>query len=895
MRYARRVAATTLSVSLLLIGTPAGAVGQTAEDEPIPGPIRPDVDEPIPGPIPGCRTIEPQPYADLSGCDLSGADFTGVNLSYADLTGANLSNANLSSAVLLGVTAMDADLSGAILWDTTLIDANLRRADLGRVSLRGSDLTGADLSGADLDGSRLRASRIAGADLSGADLRGATLAAVDLTEANLSGADAAGVDFTDSVLAGVRFDDADLALAVLDGLALNGQSLAGADLYAASMVGTLLVRANLARTDLTDASFRKADLSHTQFEGALWDNTTCPDGRVTTGVPCPVSSVNEAGFLSVGAIDYSFPRTIAGIPAPIEYTTTPANLFYSFQAADADGVDPIEAPLFVMLNGGPGAATTANLMANNTAQYTVNTEALDRGDPGFAKNPNSWTAMGNLLYIDPPLTGFSYNTRPEATDSVVDRGLEFLRRGNFNAFIDADQVLRAVLLFLEDHPELAANPVIFVGESYGGVRVTTMLNMLLFSDRYGSAGTIFRDPGLVRAIREHFDRINVTDPLTPQVVAQQFGQQVLIQPQLSRYQGTVQSELYWPADGSASVIDEVAKDAGKGSTNGFTRDRSKCRITVKGVKTPLSLDPGTCAIMVYVPEFGRDRYNWKKPADWSDRQDAVTAQQYNSLGKLNTILGFDVATIPGFDSEDRVKVAYSTLIATEWPLDVLGIPQLPGVDEDVLLEEMREAGYDPRGEAARVDVQACLAGGECQTSLGPLYPGIVQRAEAARVPDGASLDPDSLAAHFGRLGEADRYYGSWNQEIYAAFALNYFAPEFYAKPINPDSDVTFGDMFLQNIRYVKTFLTDADYDLVISSQALPIALSRHKGVAGVDRKSATAGGSGVFTVRFQDGSATRLYYPRYASSGHAVAATQPAKLRSDVQEWLDCTSDSTCF
>ena len=71
--------------------------------------------------------------ANLSGANLSGAD-----LSYADLSGANLRGADLSYADLSGANLRGADLSYA-----DLSDANLRGADLSYANPSGANLSGA--------------------------------------------------------------------------------------------------------------------------------------------------------------------------------------------------------------------------------------------------------------------------------------------------------------------------------------------------------------------------------------------------------------------------------------------------------------------------------------------------------------------------------------------------------------------------------------------------------------------------------------------------------------------------------------------------------------------------------------------------------------------------------
>ena len=91
-------------------------------------------------------------------------DLSCANLSHADLSYADLRNANLSYA----------DLSYADLRDANLKDANLRYADLSYADLRNANLSYANLSRADLSD----------ADLSYADLKDANLRYADLSYAD---------------------------------------------------------------------------------------------------------------------------------------------------------------------------------------------------------------------------------------------------------------------------------------------------------------------------------------------------------------------------------------------------------------------------------------------------------------------------------------------------------------------------------------------------------------------------------------------------------------------------------------------------------------------------------------------------------------------------------------
>ena len=525
----------------------------------------------------------------------------------------------------------------------------------------------------------------------------------------------------------------------------------------------------------------------------------------------------ESDFIDVNPIDYSLIVREEGQEImKVPFTTSMARVFYTFQPADIDGQS---APLFVFLNGGPGAATTANFFANNTAPYSINLGAIGKNRDGVVKNPNSWTQMGNLLYIDPPQSGFSYNVSEQvfAPDGYIgmvqELWKEYMARGNFNPMIDADQLLRVILGFLAKHPEFQTREIVMVGESYGGVRVSTILHMLMNSQMYDEGGSsFFQDPGLARAIREHFGT-GATAPTVEQVAAQ-FDRQVLVQPQLSSYQMTVQGEMYW--DKRWSVIDWLAEDTGH--AGGFTRDPDRCRKEMDlGIWTK-----ATCPVMVYVPAFGRDRYDYAQPTSYSDDQDAYSMEAMRDVTILSKMLGVDPRQIEKLKPAAR-KNAYHTI------------------------------GYPLIGRDS-------------------IW----------------TWDTNRLAGALGNVNAPDTYYLSWNRFAYVAGTQNLGSVTKYFLPLSPDKDPIYGQMFLENLQHVKTFLTDAKRDLVIYSPALPEALRRHKDlVADVEEKPQDPSQPGQLIVRYQDGSKATVRWPLYADAGHAVAMTMPAKLLKDVNAWLD--------
>jgi uncharacterized protein YjbI with pentapeptide repeats len=285
----------------------------------------------------GTVTPAPTPDVDWQGCDLSLAVLYDV-----DMSGANLSDADLSGAEILGNSNVsDADLAGADLYNATL-QANFTGSDLAGANLTdgndsGSNFTGTDLHAANLTGADLQPATLGDIESGaitattapylpqgweivngylvgpgGVDFAGQNLTGLVLTNVNLSNSSFAGANLTDANLTNDNLADSDvqgadfsgvtwgavesggltgtpadlsthwslvagyligpgagLALADLAGVNLAGADLAGADLYLGTLAG-----ANLTDADLTGPGL----LDDVNTSGAIWSNTTCPDG-----------------------------------------------------------------------------------------------------------------------------------------------------------------------------------------------------------------------------------------------------------------------------------------------------------------------------------------------------------------------------------------------------------------------------------------------------------------------------------------------------------------------------------------------------------------------------------------------------------------------------------------
>ncbi len=303
----------------------------------------------------------------LSGARLDGSSFNGGSFDFAALAGASFLGCGLTQASLIGVTANGADFTDCVMngvdlsQGAELVDARFVRAEMANADLSGglgSRATFEDttMSGANLQDGVWDSVAFRGAELVGADFRGSALALADFTDASLIRAEFPDTlpdsvvwsnttcpDETHSDLdnggtcighldqglclvgPGVVCPNVDfreqnnLFRANLEGAVLNGANLEEVNLTEANLVGANLSGAVLRFTDFSGADLSGADVSDADITGAVWSNTTCPDGTNSDdngetclghfyiGDACPVAPESgplRPGLVCVGA-DFS--------------------------------------------------------------------------------------------------------------------------------------------------------------------------------------------------------------------------------------------------------------------------------------------------------------------------------------------------------------------------------------------------------------------------------------------------------------------------------------------------------------------------------------------------------------------------------------------------------------
>ena len=97
---------------------------------------------------------------------------------------------------------------------------------------------------------------------------------------------------------------------------------------------------------------------------------------------------------------------------------------------------------------------------------------------------------------------------------------------------------------------------------------------------------------------------------------------------------------------------------------------------------------------------------------------------------------------------------------------------------------------------------------------------------------------------------------------------------------------------------MKTFITNAKYDLVVYTNALPVALRHHTDVVEesihLKNEPAQADRPGLIQIKFLNGAfnlpdniGTRtIRFPLYSNSSHPVSLTEPEEFYNDVKAWL---------
>ena len=152
-----------------------------------------------------------------------------------------------------------------------------------------------------------------------------------------------------------------------------------------------------------------------------------------------------------------------------------------------DGADTAKRPVTFAINGGPGAAS-AWLNLGGLGPWRL---PLDRASPGPSAppvtidNPDTWLDFTDLVFIDPPGTGYS---------RILAKG-DDTRRHFYSVNGDIEVLAVTIRKWLVANKRLAS-PKFIVGESYGGFRAPKLARRLQDEEGIGIKGLILISPVL---------------------------------------------------------------------------------------------------------------------------------------------------------------------------------------------------------------------------------------------------------------------------------------------------------------------------------------------------------------------------------------------------------------
>jgi hypothetical protein len=179
--------------------------------------------------------------------------------------------------------------------------------------------------------------------------------------------------------------------------------------------------------------------------------TGLPGWETDAGAALPLPSKHFSGYLPVG--DGSDDRHIH---------------YYHIEAE----IEPEKAPLILWLNGGPGSSSlfgmfteVGQLVFNRDSLRTNSTEA-----PRLFRNPESWTTFANMVFLESPVgVGWSYCA------ASLSSGKPCVCNDTSTANENHD----ALLAFTARHPSLKDRPFFVSGESYAGIYIPTLAEVIM--------------------------------------------------------------------------------------------------------------------------------------------------------------------------------------------------------------------------------------------------------------------------------------------------------------------------------------------------------------------------------------------------------------------------------
>nr|XP_018633410.1 serine carboxypeptidase-like 13 isoform X2 [Nicotiana tomentosiformis] len=136
-------------------------------------------------------------------------------------------------------------------------------------------------------------------------------------------------------------------------------------------------------------------------------------------------------------------------------------LFYYFLKSESE---PTKDPVLVWLSGGPGCSSFTALVYQIGPLY-FEPNKYNGSLPKLTLNPNSWTKVANIIFLDQPVnSGFSY-----ATTSTTFKSTDLQA---------CDHIYLFLRKWLIKHPEFIRNPMYIGGDSYSGITLPVITQLI---------------------------------------------------------------------------------------------------------------------------------------------------------------------------------------------------------------------------------------------------------------------------------------------------------------------------------------------------------------------------------------------------------------------------------
>ncbi|TRY98878.1 hypothetical protein DNTS_014689, partial [Danionella cerebrum] len=130
--------------------------------------------------------------------------------------------------------------------------------------------------------------------------------------------------------------------------------------------------------------------------------------------------------------------------------------------------DPANSPVVLWLNGGPGCSSMDGLLTEH-GPFLIQDDGAS-----LEYNPYSWNKIANVLYLESPAgVGFSYSDDKKYTTNDTEVAM--------NNYL-------ALKMFFKLFPEFSKNEVYLTGESYAGIYIPTLAEVVMEDDSINLKG-----------------------------------------------------------------------------------------------------------------------------------------------------------------------------------------------------------------------------------------------------------------------------------------------------------------------------------------------------------------------------------------------------------------------